>query len=166
MMEIERRRLTLSGKKPAEVNDAMSGFAQLYTDYLIHGKTPGQAIMERPELKPLWYDEPAHQYGRPAAFYTQLQGLNFEEAWSKVSVPTLIVAGEYDWIMSQDDYDIMSALVNRNSPGAATLVRWPRASHELVLYPSREAAFNEEGGTFDDALIGVVNRWLKQQAAP
>jgi pimeloyl-ACP methyl ester carboxylesterase len=165
MLEVERRRLTLAGKKPAEVNDAMSGFAQLYTDYLIHGKTPGQAITERPELQPLWYDEPAHQYGRPAAFYAQLQGLNFEEAWSKVAVPTLIVAGEYDWIMSQDDYDIMAALVNRNSPGAATLVRWPRASHELVLYPSRQAAFNEEGGTFDDALIGVVNGWLKEQAA-
>jgi pimeloyl-ACP methyl ester carboxylesterase len=164
MMEIERRRLTLSGKSPGEVNDALSGYAELYTEYLIRGKTPEQVITERPALKSLWYDEPLHQYGRPAAFYSQLQTLNLEAAWQKVAVPTLIVAGEYDWIMSQDDYDIMAGLVNRNAAGAATLVRWPRASHELVQYASREAAFNEEGGTFDDALTSLVVNWLKEQA--
>jgi pimeloyl-ACP methyl ester carboxylesterase len=165
MMEIERRRLVLSGRPAAEVNDAMSGYAELYTEYLIRGKTPGQVVTERPELKALWLDEPEVQYGRPAAFYSQLQTLNLEAAWQKVAVPTLIVAGEYDWIMSQDDYDIMASLVNRNAEGAATLVRWPRASHELIQYPSRQAAFNEEGGSFDDALIGVVVKWLQAQAA-
>ena len=79
-------------------------------------------------------------------------------------MPTLLVAGEYDWIMSQDDYDRMAALIERNRPGAATLVRWPRASHELIQFPSREAAFREEGGRFDDALIDVVVKWLKRQA--
>jgi pimeloyl-ACP methyl ester carboxylesterase len=165
MMEIERRRLTLSGRPAAEVNDAMSGYAQLYTEYLIRGKTPGQVVTERPELKGLWTDEPGSQYGRPALFYSQLQTLNLEGAWQKVSAPTLIVAGEYDWIMSQDDYDLMASLVNRNTAGAATLIRWPRASHELIQYASREAAFNEEGGTFDDSLIALVVKWLKDQAA-
>jgi pimeloyl-ACP methyl ester carboxylesterase len=165
MMEIERRRLVLSGRSPAEVNDAMSGYAQLYTEYLIRGRTPGEVVAERAELKELWYDEPATQYGRPAAFYSQLQTLNLEGAWQKVSVPTLIVAGEYDWIMSQDDYDRMAALVNQNTAGAATLVRWPRASHELIQYASPQAAFNEEGGSFDDSLITLVVSWLKEQAA-
>ena len=164
MMEIERRRLTLSGRTPSEVNDAMSGYAELYTEYLIRGRTPGEIIQERPALKPLWTDEPATQYGRPATYYTELQTLNLESAWQKVSVPTLIVAGEYDWIMSQDDYDRMATLVNRNSPGAATLVRWPRASHEMLQYASREAAFKEEGGTFDDALTALVTTWLRDQA--
>ena len=165
MMEIERRRLTLSGKTPTEVNDAMSGYAQLYTEYLIRGRTPGEVIEERPELKPLWSDEPGTQYGRPASYYTQLQTLNLESAWQNVKVPTLIVAGDYDWIMSADDYDRMAALVNHNTEGAATLVRWPRASHEMLQYESRQAAFNEEGGTFDEALITLVVKWLRDQAA-
>jgi pimeloyl-ACP methyl ester carboxylesterase len=165
MMAVERRRLTLSGKSPAEVNEAMRGFAELYTEYLVRGKTPGEVIRANPSLRPLWEDEPAHQYGRPALFYTQVQALNLESAWQKVKVPTLIVAGEYDWIMSQDDYERMAALVNANVPGGATLLRWPRASHELEQFPSREAAFKEEGGTFDDALINHVVRWLKSHAA-
>jgi pimeloyl-ACP methyl ester carboxylesterase len=165
MMEIERRRLTLSGKSASEVNDAMSGYAELYTEYLIRGRTPGEIVAERPALKPLWTDEPGTQYGRPVAYYSQLQTLNIESAWQKVTVPTLIVAGEYDWIMSADDYDRMAALVNHNTPGAATLIRWPRASHEMIQYASREAAFNEDGGTFDDALIALVVKWLQDQAA-
>jgi pimeloyl-ACP methyl ester carboxylesterase len=164
MLEIERRRLTLSGKSPAEVNEAMRGFAELYTEYLIRGKTPAQAIGEHPALKALSYDEPAHQYGRPAAYYTQVQQLNLEAAWAKVNVPTLIIFGEYDWIMSHDDYERMAALVNGNAPGAATVVSWPHASHEMEQYPSPKAAFDEEGGAFDDAVIGLVVEWLRKQA--
>jgi pimeloyl-ACP methyl ester carboxylesterase len=121
-------------------------------------------VRGRPRLAALWLDEPGHQYGRPAAFYHQVQALNLAEAWARVRVPTLIVTGEYDWIMSQDDADIMADLVNRNRAGLATLVRWPRASHELVQYPTRQAAFTGEGGTFDDALITLIVTWMKRQA--
>src|SRR5262249_39251107 len=151
MMELERRRLALSGKTAAEINSAMRGYAEMYTEYLVRGKTPGEAIRLRPQLAPLWYDEPAHQYGRPAAFYVQLEALNLEAAWQHVAAPTLVIGGEYDWIMSPDDHDRIAALVNGNTPGAATVIRWPRASHELVQYASRQAAFDEDGGTFDDA---------------
>jgi pimeloyl-ACP methyl ester carboxylesterase len=82
-----------------------------------------------------------------------------------VNFPTLIISGEYDWIMSQGDYERMAALVNANSPGAATLVRWPRASHELEQYASPQAAFNEEGVTFDNAVIDLVVGWLQKEAA-
>jgi hypothetical protein len=68
--------------------------------------------------------------------------------------------------MSQDDFERMAALVNDNSPGAATLVRWPRASHELQQYASPKAAFDDEGGTFDAAIIDLVVQWLRQQGAP
>lgn len=85
-----------------------------------------------------------------------MQNLDLEVAWAKVNFPTLIKSGEYDWIMSQDDYERMAALVNANSPGAATLVQWPHASHKLEQYASRQAAFNEEGGTFDNAVIDLV----------
>jgi pimeloyl-ACP methyl ester carboxylesterase len=165
MLEIERRRMTLSGNTPGEVNERMRGFEEFYTEYLIRGKTPAQVIREHPQWQSLWYDEPAHQYGRPAAYYQEVQELNLEAAWAKVRAPTLVISGEYDWIMSQDDYERMAALVNNNSPGAATLVQWPRASHELERFASRKAAFEEEGGTFDDAIIDLVVAWLRKEGA-
>src|SRR5439155_1088389 len=79
-------------------------FETLYHLYLIDGLTPGEAIRRKPALKPRWYDAPDGQYGRPAAFFQQLQRLNLAEAWSHVAVPTLAIHGEYDWIMSGDDH--------------------------------------------------------------
>jgi pimeloyl-ACP methyl ester carboxylesterase len=35
------------------------------------------------------------------------QELNLAEAWDKVSVPVLAIHGEYDWVMSADDYKLM-----------------------------------------------------------
>ncbi len=86
MLEMERRRLTEQGKSPAEINSAVKAFVEFYTLYLIKGMTPGQVIAQHPEWKSLWYDAPDGQYGRPAAFYQQLQALNLGEAWPR-SIP-------------------------------------------------------------------------------
>src|SRR5579859_4340265 len=58
MIEHERRRLTASGKSPAEVNEAMHGFVQFYDLYLNQGLTPGEALAKHPDWKTLWYDKP------------------------------------------------------------------------------------------------------------
>ena len=44
MLEIERNRLTLDGKSPAEVNTAMKELAGFYDDLLIRGEKPAQLI--------------------------------------------------------------------------------------------------------------------------
>ena len=45
---------------------------------------------------------------RPAAFYQQLRHLNLE-AWEKVTAAVMAVHGEYDWIMTGDDYKPLNA---------------------------------------------------------
>lgn len=77
MIELERRRLHFSGKTQAEINGMMPGYIEFHTDYLIYKKTPQQVALEKPHLASLWYDDPAHQYGRPAKFYMQIQDFNF-----------------------------------------------------------------------------------------
>ncbi len=84
MLELERRRLMEQGKSPAEVNTTVKAFVEFYTLYLMKGMTPGQVIAQHPEWKSLWYDSPDGQYGRPAAFYQQLQALNLGETWQRV----------------------------------------------------------------------------------
>src|SRR5205085_10922433 len=98
MLEIERRRLTLSAKSPGHINEAMKQVAAFYERYLIEVRTPAEILREMPQLKNIWNDDGTHQYGRPAAFYHQLQRLNLEEAWSHVAVPTLVLHGQFDWI--------------------------------------------------------------------
>lgn len=161
MLEIERRRLTLSGLAPGEVSRQMQGLSELYDLYLNGKKTPGQIVRERPRLAALWTDAPAHQYGRPAAFYQQLQDANLAAAWHKVNAPVLSIHGEYDWVMSREDHELIAAWVNRNRPGAGRFVEVPGMDHGYMRYPSAEAAFRGEGGVFaedaSETILGFLH---------
>jgi pimeloyl-ACP methyl ester carboxylesterase len=162
MLEIERRRLTLSGLAPGEVSRQMQGLAQLYDEYLNGKKTPGQIVRERPRLAKLWDDAPGHQYGRPAAFYQQLQDTNLAEAWQKVSAPVLSIHGQYDWVMSREDQELIAAWVNRNRPGAGRFVEVPGMDHGYRRYPSAEAAFKGEGGVFAEDAPAAMVEFLRE----
>jgi pimeloyl-ACP methyl ester carboxylesterase len=160
MLEIERRRLTLNGASPADVNRAMRGFADFYPLYLNGNLTPAQVLARRPDLAPLWYDAPDGQYGRPAAYYQQLQRLDVEDAWAAVEVPVLILHGEYDWIMSRSEAEHAAEIVNARHPGRATLEILPRTDHNLGLYASLLAAYRDEGGSFNAEAPERIIRWL------
>ena len=134
MLDIERRRLTLSGSKASEVNAGMKGFAQFYDLTLRNGLTPAQAIERNPALGKLWYDAPAHQYGRPMRYYQQVQALDVEGAWERVTVPTLIVWGEYDWIMGRDEAERAAALLKARDPTLVTYVVRPGMDHHFDMY--------------------------------
>ena len=116
MLEIERRRFALMGKSPGEVNDRMKGVATLYYEWLIKGRPVDDILKEQPKLADLWPEgkDHAHLYGRPLAFYQQLQQLNLAAAWSGVKVPTYVLRGAFDWIMSREDSELIAAFVNKN----------------------------------------------------
>src|SRR5260370_906504 len=93
---------------------------------------------EHPPLAELWPQgaDHNHLYGRPLAFYQQLQNLNLAAAWSQVKVPTLVLHGQYDWIMSREDHELIAAYVNANRPGAARFVEVPETGHTFQHYLS------------------------------
>jgi dienelactone hydrolase len=163
MLELERRRTRLSGNPEPEINARMKQYATFYDLYLNRKRTPGAIIRAHPEFKPIWYDEPEHQYGRPASFYQQLQALNLAEAWSKVDVPVLAVHGEYDWIMSADDYRLLVNSLNARHPGSAVFVDWPHADHGLYTHADEQKAFGSDPQRgYDPKLSEYVITWLSQ----
>ena len=146
MLEHERERLRSSGKPPAEVNEQLKLFAEFYDRYLIRGEKPGDIVNSDARFKKIWYDAPDGQYGRPAAFYQQLQSLNLEREWSSVRAPVLVIRGGADIIMSHHD---AAAIAN--------------AAHgKLVTRPGMDH-FLDVNGKFDDALAGIVREWLRRQ---
>lgn len=163
MLELERRRMKFSGVSETDINMRMKQYATFYDLYLNHGKTPGEIIREHPEFKSIWYDEPEHQYGRPAAFYQQLQALNLAQAWSTVHASVLAVHGEFDWIMSADDYQLLVNALNARHPGTAEYVNWPRADHGLYTHASAELAFHRDAHQqYDPKLSDYVLGWLEK----
>jgi pimeloyl-ACP methyl ester carboxylesterase len=152
MLELERRRLLEAKKSPAEINSAVKGFAEFYSLFLVKGMTPGQVIAQHPEWKSLWYDKPDGQYGRPAAFYQQLQALNLGEVWQKVDAPVLVIRGTSDTIMSRADSEAIAQIVNQVHPGRARYLEIDGMTHGMTI--------NEK---FYDPLIQQVLNWMKEQ---
>ena len=152
MLEMERRRLTEQGKSPAEINSAVKAFVEFYTLYLIKGMTPGQVIAQHPEWKSLWYDAPDGQYGRPAAFYQQLQALNLGDAWQKVNEPVLVIHGAADNIMSQADSEAIAQIVNQVHPGHARYLQIDDMTHGFTVKDK-----------FYDQLVPAILSWIRQQ---
>ena len=141
-----------AGTSPAEVNSSMKSFVEFYELYLIKGLTPGQVIAQHSEWKNLWYDSPDGQYGRPAAFYQQLQALNLGEAWQNVKAPVLVIRGTGDNIMSRTDNGAIVRIVNQVHPGQARYLEIPEMTHGLTI-----------GEKFYDPIVPTVLDWMKQQ---
>jgi len=78
------------GKPPAQVTERMKNSAKLYYEWLIKGRTIDAILKEQPQFEELWPEgkDHAHLYGRPLAFYQELQQLNIAAAWSNVKVAT------------------------------------------------------------------------------
>ena len=161
MLDIERRRLVLSGKEPSEVNAALRAFAGFYEQTLNRGETPGQAIAAHPAWKGFWYDEATRQYGRQMRYYQQLQALDVEGAWREVSVPTLVIWGEYDWIMGRDEPERAVAILRARDPSKVTYVSRPGMNHHFFVYGDAKQAFDEKGGRFDEGAARILSDWLR-----
>jgi len=154
MLDLERRRMMEEGKAPAEVNTAVKAFVEFYTLYLMKGLTPGQVIIQHSEWKNLWYDSPDGQYGRPAAFYQQLQALNLGETWQKVNEPVLVIRGTGDNIMSRADSEAIARIVNQVHPGHARYLQIDDMTHGFTV--------NEK---FYGDLVPTLLNWMKEQLA-
>ena len=154
LIEFERLQMERSGMPPGEVTERMAAFIELYTGFLLERKTPTQVISEKPSLARVWDDEPAHQYGRPAVFFHQLQAINASGAWARVRVPTLAIWGEADFVMHRIDHERLVALVNANSPGAARLLTVPGMDHGMrVTGPNGQPELPE-------SVVQAVKRFL------
>jgi pimeloyl-ACP methyl ester carboxylesterase len=160
MLEIERRRLALAGHPPAEINTLMRSVATLYSAYLLDRRSPHEIFARQPDLRKLWEGPDDQQYGRPVSYYQQLQDLNLMAAWTEVHVPVLALHGEYDWIMSRGDYELLVELVNRSKPGSAEFVELPHVGHTFEHYASLQSAFDGKQLPFDEAVAQRVRDWF------
>jgi len=165
MLEIERRRFGLMGKSPGDVNDWMRSAAALYYKWLIEGRSVDAILKEQPNLAGIWPEgnDHNHLYGRPLAFYQQLQKLNLAAAWSRVKVPSLILHGQYDWIMSREDPELMAQYVNANQPDAARFMEVPNMGHTFQHYLSFADAFKGKSAPFDSKVLRLLTDWFEQQ---
>ena len=150
MLELQRLEMTRAKKSPATIGAAMRVYSEFYDLYLNQNLTPGEILSRYPDWKPLWDDSPDGQYGRPAAFYQQLQRLNLGEVWQKVDAPVLVIHGAADEVMSRADSEAIAQIVNTVHPGRARFVEIPGMSHGFTVDKK-----------FHGPLIPLILNWMK-----
>jgi pimeloyl-ACP methyl ester carboxylesterase len=98
-------------------------------------------------------------------YYQQLQALDVEGAWQQVNVPTLIVQGEFDWIMGREESERAAEIVKARDPALLTYEIRRGMDHHFKTYPTAAAAFQEEGGIYDAGAARAIVDWLDRTQA-
>lgn len=162
MLEIERRISFLSGDSPKETNEKMKLWSKFYSYYLNDKMAPGEIIDQYPEFKKVWKGPPNHQYGRPVSFYMEANDHNIPAYWGQIDVPTMVIYGEYDYIMSGQDHRMIAEALNRKKEGQGTYLELAGADHGLTIYKDQQAAFDSFSPKYDQTLTKEVLAWLKK----
>jgi pimeloyl-ACP methyl ester carboxylesterase len=123
--------------------------------------TPKQIMAQNPQFEGLWTDEPEHQYGRPVSFYMEANEHNVPAYWDSIEVPVLVIYGEYDWIMSQEDHRMIVESINARKAGLATYFEAPKTTHGLLLANSLQSAFDDYSPDYDPVISQTVISWLE-----
>ena len=95
--------------------------------------------------------------GRSAAYHAQLAAVDIAAAWRAVRVPVLVVRGEHDWVVRDDD----QARIGELAAGATTIVDVAGLDHVLGWHADRAASLADYGGgSFDPAIVTATVAWL------
>jgi alpha-beta hydrolase superfamily lysophospholipase len=99
--------------------------------------------------------------GRSAAYHAQLAEIDVAAAWRAVGVPVLVVRGEHDWVVRDDD----QARVGELARGPTTIADVPGLDHVLGWHADRAASLADYGsGRFDPAIVTATVAWLDRIA--
>lgn len=165
MLEIERRIRQMEGDTEAEIVYKMNTYyIPLYHGMLIEKKSYREVVRQYPALAPYNYHGPEHMYGRPMAYYHQLQDFNLAGEWEKVKVPVRILRGTNDWIMSAEDNHMILEVLKRNGHQDHQLVEYPGLDHWNTIHESARDSYEGKPGNWDAETVNLIVRWARQMA--
>lgn len=165
MLEIERRIQQMSGDEESLITQKMNKYyIPLYYGMLIEKKTFGEVVSQYPALEAYNYHSPEHMYGRPVEYYQQVQDFDFAGTWEEISVPVRINRGTNDWIMSDEDNDMIVEILERNGHPDFVLHRFEGLDHWNTIHDTPKDSFTGKEGKWDDNISGILIKWCQELA--
>ncbi|MEM8965443.1 MAG: PDZ domain-containing protein [Bacteroidota bacterium] len=163
MLEIERRIRQMEGDSEAEIVRKMNDiYIPLYHGMLIEKKTYAEVINEYPALAEYNYHAPAHMYGRPVAYYHQLQDFNLAKGWEELKAPVRIMRGTNDWIMSAYDNEMIMQVLERNGHQDHELYQFPGLDHWNTIHQTPTDSYLGKPGEWDEKISSILVEWTKE----
>ncbi|MCL6267399.1 alpha/beta fold hydrolase [Flagellimonas myxillae] len=165
MLEIERRILQFQGNTESQITEKMNKYYfPLYYGMMVQKKSYQDVVDENPALADYNYHSPAHMYGRPVAYYQQLQEFDLAGQWEKIKVPVRILRGTHDWIMSAFDNHMIMEVLKRNGHTDHLLHEYPGLDHWNTIHESPKNSFEGKPGKWDEGTINLIINWAREMA--
>ncbi|KZS40878.1 hypothetical protein AWE51_24710 [Aquimarina aggregata] len=160
MLEIERRILEIEGKSQTEIYHLMNTvYIPIYYEMLIKKKSYAHIIKENPLFQKYHRHQPYHMYGRSVEYYHQVQDFNFAAEWERVKVPVRIRWGTNDWIMTENDNDMIIHLLEKSNHTDYQLYKYPKLDHWSTIHPDYSSSFNFKPGQWEDKISQQIIDW-------
>ncbi|WP_420320707.1 serine aminopeptidase domain-containing protein [Flagellimonas sp.] len=165
MLEIERRLLQFRGNSESEIVKKMNQYyIPLYYGMLIEKKTYQEVVDAYPALAEYNYHSAAHMYGRPVAYYQQLQDFDLAGQWEKLKAPVRILRGTNDWIMSSFDNKMIIDVLERSGHTDHLLYEYPGLDHWNTIHENPKDSFEGKPGKWDEGTINLIIEWAQEMA--
>lgn len=163
MLEIERRILAMKGNSQAKISQKMrESYIPLYHGMLNLKQNYQQVIDRYPAIAADNYHGPHHMYGRPMAFYHQLNEFDIPGQWEQVKVPVRIRWGTHDWIMTESDNDMIINILKTNGHKDHELLKVDGLDHWQAIHPNTQSSFDGKPGEWDDDISAVIVGWIEE----
>ncbi len=163
MLEIERRIRRMSGDDQTTIVKKMNeAYIPLYYGMLIEKKSYKDIINSYPAIAEYNYHPEEHMYGRPMAYYQQLQNFDLAGEWEKLTVPVRILYGSNDWIMSEFDNHMIIQVLDRVGHKDHELTIYPGLDHWNTIHKSSSDSFLGRPGEWDPNVPELIVKWAKE----
>ncbi|WP_353778046.1 PDZ domain-containing protein [Winogradskyella sp. 3972H.M.0a.05] len=165
MLEIERRIREMRGDTESEILKKMNNYyIPLYYGMLIQKKTYKEIEDEYPAIKEFNYHSAQHMYGRPVAYYQQLQDYDLAGEWEKIKAPVRIMRGTNDWIMSSFDNKMIVDVLKKNGHTDHVLYEYPGLDHWNTIHKTPKDSFVGNPGEWEDDISMIIVNWARELA--
>jgi pimeloyl-ACP methyl ester carboxylesterase len=167
MIALDRRVMELQGLPADSVHALLPDHARFHSAYLADGRAPVDVARDWTGARAVWLRMIGtdtlltHQYGRPVGFHQEAQRHNWPRAWGAVRASVLVVHGEHDWIMPEDEHLRILRSLAAAARRQATYQKVPGMGHDFLIYPSLEDSFHGRNGRFDVAVAETMLDWLR-----
>lgn len=158
VVDSRRQQLLLAGFSPGEVDDLLRRNIAVFAQLTLGGKVqPDSLGIVARDLT---------VFGKNPEFWRQYDSVNYARLFTELKIPVLNAIGEYDFISTLNDHRVIADALRARGDQDQVLVILDRADHDLRLFDSREAAFNDMSSpdvpVNDRALNSIVD-WVQGQ---
>lgn len=101
---------------------------------------------------------------RTPAYHAELAARDVGAAWDRVACDVLVIAGEHDVVVGDDEQAEIAERVSGRRPGAARLVRIAGLDHWMTRHASLAACLAAPGrGGFAEEVVGATVTWMGER---